>query len=126
MEMKSMKELALVGCLVLGVVGNAWARQAAPGQGAPKAVAGKAADSTVAFVSADATKKTVTIKTDAGEQKTYPVEGTADLVVYQITTITKGLVKPGDKLNVVYRDNAKGAHEAVTEIRTVAATQKPN
>jgi hypothetical protein len=77
--------------------------------------AAKANDATVEFVSADSDKKTVTIKID-GQSKTFPVEDKADLVVYQTTKITKGLIKAGDKIKVTYRDNPKGEHQAVTAI----------
>jgi len=93
--------------------------------GAPKvqADAAKSHDTTVEFVSADSVKKTVTIKSEDGKEKTVPVEGKADLTVYQITKVTKGRIKPGDKITVTCRDNEKGEHQAITAI--VAAPAAP-
>jgi hypothetical protein len=81
-----------------------------------QAPAVKAHDVTAEFVSADSVKKTITIKTEDGQQKTIPVEGKADLTVYQITKVTKGRIKAGDKISVTCRDNEKGEHQAITAI----------
>lgn len=91
---------------------------------APQAPAVKAHDVAVEFVSADSVKKTVTIKAEDGQQKTVPVEGKAELTVYQITQVTKGRIKAGDKITVTYRDNEKGEHQAITTILSVPAKTK--
>ena len=59
-------------------------------------------------VSVDETAKTITAKVD-GRETTTPVEGMA---VAKLKTL-----KPGSKVVLVYRDNDKGEHEAVTAIR---------
>ena len=82
------------------------------------------ADVAVEFVSADSVKKTVTIKAEDGQQKTVPVEGKAELTVFQITRVTKGLIKAGDKITVTYRDNEKGEHQAITTILSAPAKTK--
>jgi hypothetical protein len=69
-------------------------------------------------VSANETAKTLTIKTDKGDQ-TVPVEGAA---VSELKS-----VKAGEKVKLTCRDNEKGEHEAITKIhaeKTPAATTK--
>ena len=77
----------------------------------------KAAKMTHAFeaeiVSVDSAKNTITVKTDKGES-TAPVEGKA---VAEVKT-----VKPGQKVTLVCRDDEKGEHKAVTEIKTKTST----
>ena len=63
-------------------------------------------------VSVDSQKGTITIKTEKGES-TAPVEGKAQASLKD--------VKPGQKITVVCRDDDKGGHKAVTEIKTKAA-----
>jgi hypothetical protein len=65
------------------------------------------------FVSADAAKKTITIKAEDGSEKTAPVEGKA-------VASLKGL-KSGEKIIVTCRDNEKGEHQAVTAIKPAPA-----
>jgi multidrug resistance efflux pump len=65
------------------------------------------------IVSVDSAKNTITIKTTKGES-TAPVEGKAQ-------TSLKDL-KPGQKVTVTCRDDDKGAHKAVTEIKSGTST----
>src|SRR5262245_38824027 len=62
-------------------------------------------------VSVDAEKNTITLKTEKGESKA-PVEGKAVASLKDL--------KPGQKVTVVCRDDEKGAHQAVTEIKAPA------
>ena len=64
-------------------------------------------------VKTDATAKTITLKADDKEM-TLPVEGDA---VAQLKD-----VKAGDKVTASCRDDASGAHKAVTKIVKVKAT----
>jgi hypothetical protein len=64
-------------------------------------------------VSVDSAKSTITLKTEKGES-TAPVEGKAQASLKD--------VKPGQKITAVCRDDEKGAHKAVTEIKTKAST----
>ena len=66
-------------------------------------------------VSVDSTKGTITLKTEKGES-TAPVEGKAKTSLKD--------VKAGQKVTVTCRDNEKGEHQAVTEIKTPAADIK--
>ena len=111
-----MKNLALSLSLLLA--GSLMMAQESKAQ----AGAAKTHDTTVEFVSADSVKKTVTIKTEDGQQKTVPVEGKADITVYQITKVTRGRIKAGDKITVTCRDNEKGEHQAITAIVVAPAT----
>ena len=79
---------------------------------AAKAAAVKTHDVEGEFVSYDAAKKTLTIKTDAGEN-TAPVKGKA-------ITQVKGF-KAGDKVVVTCRDKADGTHEAAIALKKAAA-----
>jgi hypothetical protein len=63
------------------------------------------------FVSYDATSKTVTLKDDKGQTSSAPVEGKAISEVAHL--------KPNEKVHVTCRDNAKGEHQAVTDIKAV-------
>jgi hypothetical protein len=93
---------------------------------APKADAAKAADKAPAavkthdvnaeFVSADAVKKTVTLKAEDGSEKTVPLEGKALAAVKTL--------KANDKVTATCRDNDKGEHQAVTDIKPAAAPKK--
>jgi uncharacterized protein (UPF0333 family) len=67
-------------------------------------------------VSVDSAKSTITLKTEKGES-TAPVEGKAQASLKD--------VKPGQKITAVCRDDEKGAHKAVTEIKLkTSATEK--
>ena len=79
---------------------------------AEKAQAGKTHEVTAEVVSVDAVKNTITLKGDK-ENHTAPVEGKA------IASLKS--VKAGDKVTVTCRDNDKGEHQAVTEIKAAAA-----
>ena len=70
---------------------------------------------TAEVVSVNADKKEITLKTDKGEH-TAPVEGKA---IAELKT-----VKAGEKVTVTCRDNEKGEHQAVTEIKPATATSK--
>jgi hypothetical protein len=65
-------------------------------------------------VSIDSTKGTITLKTEKGES-TAPVEGKAKTSLKD--------VKAGQKVTVVCRDNEKGEHQAVSEIKTKPSTK---
>jgi hypothetical protein len=73
-----------------------------------KAQAGKNHDVQAEIVSVDVEKNTLTIKGDAAN-KTVPVEGKA---VAALKT-----VKAGDKLTLTCKDNDKGEHQAVVDIK---------
>jgi hypothetical protein len=64
------------------------------------------------FVSYDAAKKSLTLKTDAGEQ-TSPVQGKA------LTSVKA--FKAGDKVVVTCKDKADGTHEATIAIKKAPA-----
>jgi hypothetical protein len=70
-------------------------------------------------VSANEMEKTLTIKTDKGDQ-TVPVEGVA---VSELKS-----VKAGEKVKLTCRDNEQGEHQAITKIHaeksSTAATKK--
>jgi hypothetical protein len=108
-----MKKLALLLPLVF-VAGVVMAQDAPkpadaqkPAAAATKAVA-KTHESTVEFVSADATKKTITVK-DSGAEKTVALEGKALASVKSL--------KANQKVTVTYLENEKGEATAVTEIQ---------
>jgi hypothetical protein len=67
-------------------------------------------------VSTDAAAKTITIKSDTGENKTAPVEGKA---VAELKT-----VKAGGKYMLTCRDNEAGEHQAVIAIAKAPAVKK--
>ena len=81
---------------------------------ATKTAAAKTHEVSAEFVSYDAAKKTLTVKTDAGEQ-TSPVQGKA-------LTSAKAF-KAGDKVVVTCKDNAEGAHEAAIAIKKAPAAK---
>ncbi len=93
--------------ILLAVVLMAGAAFAAQGK-----AAGKTHRLTMEVVSTDAAAKTVTLKDDKGATSTMPVQGRA--------ATTLGGLKAGEKVTVMYRDNAKGEHEAVVGIRPAA------
>jgi hypothetical protein len=94
----------------------------APAAGAKPAAEAKAPakalthDVTAEVVSADVTKKEITLKDDKGDSHTAPVEGKA---IAELKT-----VKTGEKVTVTCRDNEKGEHQAVTSIKPAPATSK--
>jgi uncharacterized protein (UPF0333 family) len=67
-------------------------------------------------VSTDAAAKTITIKSDTGENKTAPVEGKA---IAELKT-----VKAGEKYTLTCRDNEAGEHQAVVAIAKIPAVKK--
>jgi len=115
-----MKKFALLLSLVF-VAGLAQAAQeaakpAAPAKPAPKAHAAKTHaatthEVTTEVVSVDTTKNTITLKGEK-ENNTAPVEGKA---LAQLKN-----VKAGEKVTVTCRDNEKGEHQAVTNIKAAA------
>jgi hypothetical protein len=66
-------------------------------------------------VSTDVAAKTITIKSDTGENKTAPVEGKA---VAALKT-----VKAGEKYTLTCRDNEAGEHQAVVAIMKAPAAK---
>ena len=81
---------------------------------ATKTAAAKTHEVSAEFVSFDAAKKTLTVKTDAGEQ-TSPAQGKA-------LTSAKAF-KAGDKVVVTCKDNAAGEHEAAIAIKKAPAAK---
>lgn len=74
-----------------------------------EAAKGKTHDVTVEFVSYDAQAKTVTFKTDTGEQKTAPV---TDKAVKEFEQI-----KAGDQVVLTCTDNEAGEHQAISMVK---------
>jgi len=66
-------------------------------------------DLTVTIVSVDATAKTMTFKTDTGEEKTAPVMGAA------INKMKN--VKAGETVLLTCTDKATGEHEGISDIK---------
>jgi len=66
-------------------------------------------------VSTDVAAKTVTIKSETGENKTAPVEGKA---IAELKA-----VKAGEKYTLTCRDNEAGEHQAITNIVKVPAAK---
>jgi hypothetical protein len=116
-----MKKFALLLSLVF-VAGVALAQEAAkPAEkaaapakatAAEKAPAVKTHEVTAEVVSVDAVKNTITLKGEKGNN-TAPVEGKALASLKSI--------KAGEKVTVTCRDNEKGEHQAVTEIKAAPA-----
>lgn len=73
----------------------------------------KTHDITGEVVKTDATAKTITLKVE-GKESTMPVEGDA---VAQLKDL-----KAGDKVTASCRDDASGAHKALTKIVKAKAT----
>jgi len=67
-------------------------------------------------VSTDAAAKTITLKSETGENKTAPVEGKA---IAELKT-----VKAGEKYTLTCRDNEAGEHQAITNIAKAPAVKK--
>jgi hypothetical protein len=114
-----MKKFALLLSFVF-VAGVALAQEAAkpaekaaaPAKAAEKAPAVKTHEVTAEVVSVDAVKNTITLKGEKGNN-TAPVEGKALASLKSI--------KAGEKVTVTCRDNEKGEHQAVTEIKAAPA-----
>jgi ABC-type Fe3+-hydroxamate transport system substrate-binding protein len=66
-------------------------------------------------VSVDPAAKTITIKSETGENKTAPVEGKAVMALKS--------VKPGEKYTLTCRDNEAGEHQAVLAIMKTPAAK---
>ena len=113
---RNVKKLALLLCALLVVVGVASASQApAPAKpDKPMAPAVKTHVREAEVVSADATAKTLTIKGDPN--KTVPVEGAALAQLKEL--------KMGEKVKLTCRDNDKGEHQGVTDIKVEKAPAK--
>lgn len=108
-----MRKLALLLCALLVVVGVASASQAPAPAKADKPVAAAVKTHTVEaeVVSADVAAKTLTIK--AEPNKTVAVEGAA---LAQLKDL-----KMGEKVKLTCRDNDKGEHQAITDIKVEKA-----
>jgi ABC-type Fe3+-hydroxamate transport system substrate-binding protein len=105
-----MKKLALLMSFAF-VAGVAVAQEPKPAPEAAKAHAAHAAknhDIQAEVVSVDMEKNTLTIKGETGD-KTVPVEGKG---IAALKT-----VKAGDKLTLTCKDNDKGEHQAVVDIK---------
>jgi hypothetical protein len=116
-----MKKFALLLSLVFAA-GVAFAQSTKPAEkSAAPAAAEKAAqpakthEVTAEVVSVDTVKNTITLKGEKGNN-TAPVEGKA------VASLKS--VKAGEKVTVTCRDNEKGEHQAVTEIKAAAAAKK--
>ena len=119
-----MKKFALLLSFVF-VAGVAFAHEtasAAKAKTPAKATATKAAKPAVKthkveaeVVSTDVAAKTITIKSDTGENKTTPVEGKAALALKN--------VKAGEKYTLTCRDNEAGEHQAVVAIMKTPAAK---
>jgi hypothetical protein len=82
---------------------------AAPLSAAWAAGAVKKHDMTVSVVSIDAEARTMTFKTETGEEKTAPVIGQA------INKIKD--VKAGEKVTITCTDKENGEHEGISDIK---------
>jgi ABC-type Fe3+-hydroxamate transport system substrate-binding protein len=107
------KKLALLLCALLVIVGVASASQApAPSKAdKPMVTAMKTHVVEAEVVSADVAAKTLTIK--AEPNKTVTVEGEA---LAQLKNL-----KMGEKVKLTCRDNDKGEHQAITDIKVEKA-----
>ena len=107
-----MKKFAMLLSLIV-VAGVAFAQEtktAAPAK-AQESSAMKTHELTADVVSIDAVKNTITLKGEKGNN-TAPVEGKALASLKDI--------KAGEKVTLICRDNEKGEHQAVTEIKPAA------
>jgi len=104
-----MRKLLLGALVMTAMVAGAWAA----GKTAPAKAAKKTHDMKVTVVSVDATAKTMTVKTDTGEEKTAPVMGKA------INKMKD--VKAGEMITVTCLDNDAGEHQGITDIKVQAA-----
>ena len=85
------------------------------GQSAPNRQASGTTDQTrvvsAEFVSYDAKTKVITIKDDKGQSSKAPLQGGA------LREMSQMHLKAGDRVTLTCRDNAKGEHQAVTDIK---------
>jgi hypothetical protein len=81
--------------------------------GAALLAEGKTHDVTAEVVSVDAQGKTLTIKGEDGSNMTVKVTGNA---IKSLET-----VKPGQRVVLTCKDNEKGEHQSVTEIKPAQA-----
>jgi len=95
--------LLVFGLIALPALGN-------------EAAKGKTHDVTVELVKFDAAAKTVTFKTDKGEEKTAPV---MDQAVEAFQS-----VHPGEKVVLTCMDNEAGEHQAITMVKPAKAEKK--
>jgi Cu/Ag efflux protein CusF len=65
------------------------------------------------IVKSDATAKTITVKDDKGAEMTMPCEGKC---VAELKTF-----KAGEKVKLTCKDNDKGEHQAVVNVRAIVA-----
>ena len=111
-----MKKFSLLLSLFLAGAAFVAPQGASAAETAKKTASAKAAVKTHEvsgeFVSYDAAKKSLTVKTDAGEQ-TSPVQGKA------LTSVKA--FKAGDKVVVTCKDKADGTHEAAIAIKKAPA-----
>jgi hypothetical protein len=117
-----MKKFALLLSFVFvaGVaVAHETASDAAKAKTPAKATAAKSAIKThkveAEVVSVDPAAKTITIKSETGENKTAPVEGKAAMALKN--------VKAGEKWTLTCRDNDKGEHLAVVAMMKTPAAK---
>jgi hypothetical protein len=73
-------------------------------------------DMNVSFVSCDANAKTMTFKTDKGEEKTAPMMEAA------VTVCPK--LKAGEMVTITCMDDDKGQHQGITQVTTAMATKE--
>ena len=99
--------IVMAGLLVLGLV----ALPALSGE-----AKGKTHEVTVELVKYDATAKTVTFKTEDGEEKTAPVMDKAMKAFESI--------QPGTKVVLTCQDNEAGEHQAVTMVKPAKAEKQ--
>lgn len=105
-----MKKIAILAVVVLAL-----------GIVALPAVAGEHAkgahhDLNVSFVSCDAKAKTMTFKTDAGDQKTAPIN---DSAMKMCPTL-----KAGEQVTVTCMDNDKGEHQMISHVKVAMASKE--
>jgi hypothetical protein len=125
-----MKKVALLISIVFAAAGVAMAQDAAKATDAkvPAKATAKATTATHAakpavkthkveaeVVSTDVAAKTITIKSETGDNKTTPVEGKA---VAELKS-----VKAGEKYTLTCRDNEAGEHQAVVAIMKTPAAK---
>jgi hypothetical protein len=110
-----MRTLSFVLALVLGLVLVAGTVAA---QGTRKTSSKTTATSkaTVEVVSIDKAAKTVTFKDQQGKATTLPAEGKG------LQNI--GALKTGKNMTLTFRDNAKGEHQAITNIKAGKTKKK--
>ncbi len=109
--MRKSASLLVILLLCLGSV--CLADQPAPPKQAPAAAAkAKTHDVTTQVVAVNAEAKTITIKSDKGEDVTVPV---MERAVEMLSTLKKG-----DRIVATCTDNPDGSHKGVTNIKPAA------